>query len=66
MDFWDLPNEQSARRVFYSLIGVGGDNLEVVRAVARKWLDSGEAGIANHSNLVNFPPPYVDKGTLIK
>ena len=63
MDFWDLPNEDSARRVFYSLIGVGGDNLEDVRSIAREWLGKGEAGVANPSNIANFPPPYLNKGT---
>ena len=58
MDFWDLPNDQSARRVFYSLIGVGGDNLEEVRAVARKWLDNGEAGIANPSTTATLPATF--------
>ena len=58
MDFWDLPNDQSARRVFYSLIGVGGDNLEEVRAVAKKWLDNGEAGIANPGTTATLPATF--------
>jgi len=47
MDFWDLPGRQSARGVFYSLIGVAGDDLEKVCTIARKWLSKGERGIAN-------------------
>lgn len=58
MDFWDLPNDQSARREFYSLIGVGGNNLENVRTVAKKWLENGEAGIANPSTTANLPPTF--------
>ena len=58
MDFWDLPNDQSARRVFYSLIGVGGDNLEKVRAVAKKWLENGETGIANPSTTATLPATF--------
>jgi hypothetical protein len=29
------------------LIGIAHDDLEEVRAIARKWLDRGEEGIAN-------------------
>jgi hypothetical protein len=58
MDFWDLPNEQSARRVFYSLIGVGGENLEVVRIVARKWLDNGEVGIVDPNTTAALPATF--------
>jgi hypothetical protein len=47
MDFWDLPNKESARGVFYSLIGVAGDDLEEVRTNARKWLNKGDKGIAD-------------------
>ena len=41
MDTWGLNDEQTEGRVFYSLIGVGGRDLETVRKVARKWLDEG-------------------------
>jgi hypothetical protein len=47
MDLWALPNDQVERRVFYSLIGVGGENLEAVRKTARRWLDLGEEKIAD-------------------
>jgi hypothetical protein len=47
MDFWDLPNKESARGVFYSLIGIAGDDLDEVRTIARRWLNQGEEGIAS-------------------
>jgi hypothetical protein len=47
MDFWDLPNQESERGMFYSLIGVASDDMEEVRTIARKWLGRGEKGIAN-------------------
>ena len=47
MDFWDLPNKESARGVFYSLIGIAGDDLEEVRTIGRRWLNQGEKGIAS-------------------
>jgi hypothetical protein len=38
MDFFALPNEESERGVFYSLIGVAEGDLEAVRALGRRWL----------------------------
>jgi hypothetical protein len=38
MDFFALPNEECERGVYYSLIGVGGVNLESIRKVAKQWL----------------------------
>jgi hypothetical protein len=47
MDLFALPNEQVEKRVFYSLIGVGGKDAEQVRKVARRWLDLGEKDVGN-------------------
>jgi hypothetical protein len=47
MDFWSLPNKDSADRSFYSLIGIAGSDLEEVRGIARRWLEKGERGIAD-------------------
>ena len=58
MDSWALPNEQVERRVFYSLIGVGGADLERVRNMARHWLDSGEADIANLEKVAGLPRTF--------
>jgi hypothetical protein len=45
MDFFALRNEVEERGVYYSLYGVGGDNIEAIRTVARQWLAKGTAGI---------------------
>ena len=58
MDLWALPNEQVERRVFYSLIGVGGTDLERVRETARHWLDLGEANIANLDKVARLPQTF--------
>ncbi len=58
MDFWALPNEQVERRVFYSLIGVGGKDLEKVRRVARQWLKQGAAGIAMRDSGAGLPVTF--------
>ncbi|MEW5974169.1 MAG: hypothetical protein AB1898_00040 [Acidobacteriota bacterium] len=55
MDFWELPNEESAQREFYSLIGVGGNDLEAIRAVAKRWLEQGESAVTNPDNIRDFP-----------
>ncbi|MFB3904277.1 MAG: hypothetical protein ACE15E_12575 [Acidobacteriota bacterium] len=41
MDLWQMPNEQVEGREFYSLIGVGGDDMEAIRALVRQWLGEG-------------------------
>jgi hypothetical protein len=38
LDLWSMPNETTERRDFYSLLGVGGDNLETIRELAKSWL----------------------------
>jgi hypothetical protein len=57
MDFFALPNEESERGNFYSLIGIGGD-LERVRALARKWLDWGPARIQSPDSAAGLPAVY--------
>ncbi|MCX6623641.1 MAG: carboxypeptidase-like regulatory domain-containing protein [Acidobacteria bacterium] len=39
MDFFALPNEESERGVFYSLLGVGGADVEQIRKIGRAWLE---------------------------
>jgi hypothetical protein len=58
MDFFALPNEQVEGRAFYSLIGVGGHDLEAVRKVAHRWLDLGEAGIAKSEKAAALPATF--------
>ena len=41
MDFFAMPNEAVARGEYWSLIGVGGSDLEKVRRVTRNWLELG-------------------------
>lgn len=47
MDFFALPNEQVERRNYFSLIGVGGKDMEPIRRLARGWLESGARGTAD-------------------
>ena len=56
MDFWSLPNKDSANRSFYSLIGIAGGDLEEVRRIARKWLEKGERGIADPASGADLRP----------
>ncbi len=54
MDFFALPNEESARGNFYSLIGVGG-GIERIRALAREWLEFGPARIQTPDSAGGLP-----------
>lgn len=57
MDFFALPNEESARGVYYSLIGVGGDDFEAIRRVARQWLEKGAQAITQPESGADLPHP---------
>jgi hypothetical protein len=58
MDFFALPNEESERGVYYSLEGVGDGNIEAIRKMARKWLEKGEAAIANPDSGADLPAAF--------
>ena len=48
MDFFALPDVEESSASYYSLIGVAGADLEPARAMARQWLEKGQAVIANN------------------
>jgi hypothetical protein len=60
MDFFALANEESARGVYYSLLGVGGNDLEAVREIARKWLNKGESAVGWPDSPADLP--HLDLG----
>ncbi|HEY0376672.1 MAG TPA: hypothetical protein VGC87_06925 [Pyrinomonadaceae bacterium] len=41
LDLWSVPNEQTERRDYFSLLGVGGGDVEAIRGLARNWLENG-------------------------
>jgi hypothetical protein len=47
MDFFALPNEEAEKGVYYSLLGVGGSDMEAIRKVAKQWLNKGAAAITS-------------------
>jgi hypothetical protein len=55
MDFFALPNEESERGVYFSLLGVGGSDFEKIRQAGGRWLALGYKGIANPDNVAAFP-----------
>lgn len=61
MDFYGLNYEDSERGIYYSLIGVGGDDLERVRQAARQWLERGESGIPNPASAADLPAVFSPK-----
>lgn len=58
MDFFALPNEESERGVYYSILGVGGENMEEIRKISRKWLEKGGAAIANPDSVAELPATW--------
>ena len=50
MDFFALENEEAEKGIYYSLMGVGGEDLERIRKVANAWLKKGETIIAADMN----------------
>jgi hypothetical protein len=58
MDFFPLNYEESERGIYYSLIGVAGEDLEKVRTVARRWLEKEEAGVANSDSGADLPATF--------
>jgi hypothetical protein len=61
MDTWGLTDEQTEGRAFYSLIGVGGKDLEAIRKVARKWLDAGDDGAQKPEVAAKLPRTFGGK-----
>ncbi|MEO7298779.1 MAG: hypothetical protein ABI042_09410, partial [Verrucomicrobiota bacterium] len=55
MNVFGLKNDEAEKRVFYSLIGVGGNDLEPIREVARQWLTSGEKKISDLKYIARLP-----------
>jgi hypothetical protein len=43
MDFFAVANEQVEKGVYWSLVGVGGNDVETIRRVSREWLELGNA-----------------------
>ncbi|HKG14228.1 MAG TPA: hypothetical protein VKB12_12955 [Pyrinomonadaceae bacterium] len=51
LDLWSMKNEETERRDFYSLMGVGGADVEAVRSLARAWLDKNPRDPASAATL---------------
>ena len=47
-------NEIEEQGVYYSMHGVGGDDLEAIRRVARDWLQKGAAGIIDPNSAADL------------
>jgi hypothetical protein len=61
MDFYGLNYEDAESGVYYSLMGVAGDDLEKVRRMARHWLEKGIAGVTQPDSARDLPPVYSPK-----
>jgi hypothetical protein len=55
MDFFAMPDETTAGKDCWSLIGVGGNDVEKVRQVTREWLDLGPEGLRDPARVEKLP-----------
>ncbi len=55
MDFFALPNEIEEQGIYYNIHGVGGDDMEAIRRVARLWLQKGPAAVADPNSAADLP-----------
>jgi hypothetical protein len=55
MDFFAEPNEEVARGEYWSLIGVGGTDLERVRQTVRDWLELGKQACREPERVGRLP-----------
>ena len=51
MDFFAMSNEDVAHGEYWSLVGVGGDDLEQVRQTVRRWLELGPQDCRDRSRV---------------
>jgi hypothetical protein len=56
MDFFAVPNEEVARGEYWSLIGVGSQNVERVRQIVREWLELGPKNCRDVSQVERLSP----------
>jgi len=55
LDLWSSPNEETEGRAFYSLMGVGNDDVETIRRLARKWLENGPERTIDPDQVARLP-----------
>lgn len=58
MDFFALADAESERGVYFSLIGVGGKNVESIRQTARQWLRLGANAIQHPDSGAHLASPF--------
>jgi hypothetical protein len=56
MDFFAVANEDVAGGEYWSIIGVGGHDLEHVRQTAREWLELGQQGCRDPAKVARLSP----------
>jgi hypothetical protein len=54
LDLWSMPNEATERRPFYSLLGVGGQDTEAIRKLAKNWLEKGATHATNPARVATL------------
>ena len=57
MDFFNLPNELEEQGIYYSMHGVGSDDMEAIRQLARQWLEQGTSTLVGPDSIADLPAP---------
>jgi len=57
MDFFALRNEVEEQGIYYSVLGIGGDDMEAIRTLARRWLEKGTATLIHPNSIADLPAP---------
>ena len=57
MDLFAVDDAETADKDYWSLIGVGGSNVEAMRKVARLWLDLGPKKLHDPGQVGSLPQP---------
>ncbi len=57
-----IRNKVEEQGIYYSLCGVGADDMEAIRAIAHRWLEKGTAAIVQPESIADLPAPAVSVG----
>ena len=56
LDLWSMPDKDTERREFFSLLGVGGEDAEAVRTLVKSWLERGAGRATDPSHAAALRP----------
>ncbi len=61
MDLYALSDERVEQGVYYSVLGVGGDDWDVTRRCVRQWLEKGKVAMADPDSGADLPSVWTPR-----